>query len=35
VCFCPLDKMTVYRAPDGTLYNMQGAVTMQGAAIKP
>ena len=27
VCGCPCDKMTVYRAPDGTLYNMQGAAT--------
>ena len=36
VCFCPLDQMTVYRAPDGTLYNMQGAVTqMQGAVTQP
>ena len=27
VCLCPCDKMAVYRAPDGTLYNMQGAAT--------
>lgn len=27
VCCCPCDKMTVYRAPDGTLYNMKGEAT--------
>lgn len=27
VCFCPCDRMTVYRGPDGTFYNMFGAVT--------
>ena len=26
-CFCPCDRMTVYKAPNGTLYNEQGAVT--------
>jgi hypothetical protein len=27
VCLCPCDRITVYRAPDGTLYNLFGAVT--------
>lgn len=27
VCLCPCDTMTVYQAPDGTIYNMNGAKT--------
>ena len=25
VCFCPCDQMTLYKAPDGQLYDMTGA----------
>ena len=35
LCFCPCDRMTVYRAPDGTLYNLFGAVTKPCCVKKP